>query len=120
MKDEFSFHYIDKTWRVIHKAPFIYYKTRFNERFQVDIPYSEGELLSWYKDQIGGELIPNISLFLNNERLSTQVPMHHIYYTDNIELENINEALRHTTIKFTEEFYDIKTLQRVIRGEYKE
>ena len=116
MEDKFSLHYIDKTWKVIHKSPFIYHKINFSERFQIEIPYSDGELISWYKEQVGGELVASINLFLNNERLSTQVPMHHIYYTDNIELENINDALRHTTIKFTEEFYCIKRLQEVIKG----
>ena len=115
MKDEFSLHYIDKTWKVIHRAPFIYYKTKQSKTFGFEVPYSESELLSWYKKQVGGELIPCVNLFLNNERLSSQVPMHHIYYTDNIELECLNEALQTSTVKFTEEFYDIKRLQNIIR-----
>jgi transposase-like protein len=86
----------------------------------VEIPYSEVELISWYKGITGAETIPSISMFLNRQRLSTQVPMHHKYYTDNPEMENINDALQHTTIVYTEQFYDIKTLQMVVRGTYYE
>jgi hypothetical protein len=119
MKDEFSLHYIDKTWKVIHHSPPIYYKTKQSETFGFEVPYSDSDLLAWYKEQVGGggELIPCVNLFLNNERLSTQVPMHHVYYTDNIELECLNEALQTTTVKFTEEFYDIKRLQSIIKEE---
>ena len=123
MKDQFSLHYIDENcenWRVINRAPMIYYKTRVSETFGFQIPYSDGQLISWYKEQVDGEVVPSISMFLNGQQLSTQVPMHHKYYTNTIEMENINGALRNTTITYTEQFYDIKTLQMVVKGEYYE
>ena len=120
MKDEFSLHCVGDGWKVINESPLIYYKTRFSERFQVEIPHSEGDLISWYRVQVGAEIIPSISMFLNGQRLSTQVPMHHKYYTDTLEMENINGALQHATIVYTEQFYDIKTLQRAVKGEYHE
>ena len=116
----------DKEWKVIHRTPMIYYKTKFNERFKFEVPYSENALLYWYKEQLESSsgskvgLIQGISSFLNGQRLSLQVPMHKTLYTDSIEMTNLNDTLKHCTVKYTEEFYDIDVLQRVIKGEYKE
>jgi hypothetical protein len=115
MTAKFSFKRGGGGWKLINIHPKIYYEPAVSNLFGFEIPYSDHELIGWYKTKVGGDTIPSLHLFLNSEGLSTQVPMHHVLYTDNKELLRINEALKSTTIRYTEEFHCINKLQELVK-----
>ena len=113
MKDEYTFDNPQSDeWEQVLRSPSIWYRKR-GSRFG-NIHYSERELVSWLQSNWGGELISCTCLFENQKHLSTQVPMHRVYYTDNPELTEINGALRNTKIVYTDQFRDIKRLQDIV------
>tara|TARA_R110002012_G_scaffold4136_2_gene19187 strand:+ start:198 stop:593 length:396 start_codon:yes stop_codon:yes gene_type:complete len=105
-------------WEVVLRTPRIFAKIEygtFGKR-----PIDNWDLVNWWKDRLLGEgetvnTVPHPSLFFNNNRLSTQVPMRHIYYTDNRNMEKINGALNCLEFKYSEDWYSILSLQDMIK-----
>lgn len=110
---------IDSTIAIWHKK---YYSRLFKDEEGKDkvMPYYEGELLRWYCKEKNYNIVSHIAMFENNNRLSTQVPMRHTYYTENKELLALNVAFRLTTIKYSEECYEMERYQEIIKGLLKE
>ena len=104
-------------WEVVLRTPKVWAKIEhgtFGKR-----PISDHDLISWWKGKVSdtGEtvnLVPSNALFFNQNRLSTQVPMKHVYYTNSKDMTLINGALRNVSIKFSEEWYAIRSLQDMI------
>ena len=66
-------------------------------------------------------LISSVSLFKNNNRLSTQVPMHRIYYTECKELLEWNTHLgdNNIHIRYFEHAWELERLQKLVLQEIK-
>ena len=80
------------------------------------MPVDPYGLLTYLKSILNYEyLVSSASLFENNNKLSTQVPMHHIYYTECKDLLEWNEHLGNTiTIRYFEHAWELERLQKLV------
>ena len=82
------------------------------------IPPEPYGLLSYLKTILNYKyLVSSVYLFENNNGMSTQVPIHHIYYTECKELLEWNEHLgRNITIRYFEHAWELERLQQLVLG----
>jgi hypothetical protein len=81
-------------------------------------PYA---LLDYLKEALHCKyFVPSVNLFENYNRLSTQVPMHQIYYTECKELLEWDKHLgNNITIRYFEHAWELERLQKLVLQEIK-
>lgn len=59
-------------------------------------------------------LVQSVNLFENNNQLSMQVPMKHIYYTECKDLLEWDKHLGYIEVRYFEHTYELERLQKLI------
>lgn len=119
-KSELSIEDIGSEWKMLTTInSHVWYKLEQN-RFLPKGTYIQPEpysLLKYLKEIYKYQyLVPSVSLFENNNRLSTQAPMKHIYYTDCYELLEWNEHLGCVEVRHFEYSWELERLQKLVLG----
>jgi hypothetical protein len=91
----------------------VWYTGKIN-KFTDTVILDEYALLDWLKKHYGAEyLVPSTNLFLNRNRLSLQVPMVHIYYTESIPFA-LWGKLGIIEVRYFKHAWELEALQKEI------
>lgn len=117
-KSELSIEDIEVEWKMLYtKNSHVWYKlesSRFLPKGTFLSP-NHYDLLSYLKGRLNyRHLVPSVNLFENNNRLSTQVPMKHIYYTECYDLLEWNQHLGYVMIRYFEHAWELERLQKLV------
>ena len=118
-KTELDLNDIESEWKMLcTDNNHIWYKLKGN-RFLPKGKYMEPhsyDLLAYLKGTLNYEyLVPSVNLFKNSNRLSTQIPMKHIYYTECEELTEWNAHLGYVEVRYFEHSWELEQLQKLVK-----